>query len=416
MSAAPPIIGNYPALSKAEINRALTTRLSALCLFFGPFLSGFVIAEPAPYELYMAGLIGVWAVLGLRISQTVGALLAILIVFNIGGIVSMTQMDDWTGAPLYIAVSFFLAGTSVFIAAVIEADHRRLKPIIIGWTAAATITGLLGIAGYFGFAGETFTRFGRAKGAFEDPNVFGPFLALPAIYCLGTLLTKPLSRPYICVSVLSVLTLATFLSFSRAAWGMYAFSVISLVLLLLLINPSNRFRLRVIMLAVFAVFALVGALVIALQIDGVAEMFSTRAQLVQEYDGARLGRFARHGMGFAMAMEHPLGLGILQFAGIFGEDQHNVYLKALWDYSWLGFAAYMLLILLTLGLGVRFMLRDRPWRLLLMCSWIVFLGHVIVGYVIDTDHWRHFFLLLGIIWGCAALEIKWQRSGNGVRT
>ncbi len=34
---------------------------------FGILLSGFVIDEPAPYEIYMAGLIAVWALFGLRI-------------------------------------------------------------------------------------------------------------------------------------------------------------------------------------------------------------------------------------------------------------------------------------------------------------------------------------------------------------
>jgi len=35
---------------------------------------------------------------------------------------------------------------------------------------------------------------------------------------------------------------------------------------------------------------------------------------------------------------------------------------------------------------------------------VTFVGHVMIGAVIDTDHWRHFFLLLGILWGCMALE------------
>ena len=33
-----------------------------------------------------------------------------------------------------------------------------------------------------------------------------------------------------------------------------------------------------------------------------------------------------------------------------------------------------------------------------------------LGTVIDTDHWRHFYLLLGLIWGGIALEYRHQRS------
>ena len=60
---------------------------------------------------------------------------------------------------------------------------------------------------------------------------------------------------------------------------------------------------------------------------------------MQDYDGARLGRFARYGIGFQMAMEHPLGIGPLVFGTIYGEDTHNIWLKALMDYGWLGFAS-----------------------------------------------------------------------------
>ena len=42
-----------------------------------------------------------------------------------------------------------------------------------------------------------------------------------------------------------------------------------------------------------------------------------------------------------MAMEHPLGIGPLEFGPIYGEDTHNIWLKALLDYGWLGFASWL---------------------------------------------------------------------------
>jgi hypothetical protein len=30
-----------------------------------------------------------------------------------------------------------------------------------------------------------------------------------------------------------------------------------------------------------------------------------------------------------------------------------------------------------------------------------FIGMALEGLVIDSDHWRHFFLLMGMIWGAA---------------
>ncbi|MGO4832145.1 hypothetical protein AB4144_07590, partial [Rhizobiaceae sp. 2RAB30] len=162
-------------LPRAAINAKLIALISGAAVSFGVFLSGFVINEPAPYELYMAGLIAVWALFGLRISRAITPLLVLLVVFNIGGLISMTQMGELYNTPLYLAVSLFLAFTAVFFAAVTEAQPSIYKLVFMAWLAAALATATLGILGYFGaFPGaEMFTRYDRAAGAFEDPNVFG---------------------------------------------------------------------------------------------------------------------------------------------------------------------------------------------------------------------------------------------------
>ena len=46
----------------------------------------------------------------------------LLVLFNIGGMISMTQMSNLMDTPLYLAVSLFLAFTAVFFAAVTEAQ------------------------------------------------------------------------------------------------------------------------------------------------------------------------------------------------------------------------------------------------------------------------------------------------------
>ena len=56
--------------------------LGSLLVTVGVFLSGFVISEPAPYELFMAGLIGLWAIVGLRISRGVAPLLVLLVLWQ----------------------------------------------------------------------------------------------------------------------------------------------------------------------------------------------------------------------------------------------------------------------------------------------------------------------------------------------
>ncbi|MFC5583745.1 O-antigen ligase family protein [Nitratireductor kimnyeongensis] len=399
-----------PGLARAAIDAKLVSLMKLAAIGLGVFLSGFVIREPAPYELYMVGLIAIWALAGLRISRRIAPLLALLVAFNIGGLISLSQLADLGTIPLYIAVSLFLALTSVFFAAIIEAESDLLSVVFRAWVAAAAATALFGILGYFNaFPGAAmFTKFGRAAGVFEDPNVFGPFLTLPAIYLLYLILTAPARTALFSAPLLLIITGGIFFSFSRGAWGLLVMTAGLLVLAVFLNAGTASARLRIAVTALLAVAGIALALILALQIPAVSDLFTQRAQLVQDYDSARLGRFARFGIGFGWATEHPLGIGPLQFGQILGEDTHNIWLKALLDYSWLGFAAYLTLILWTVTAGFRILFRRRPWQPYLICVYIVFVGHVALGTVIDTDHWRHFYLLLGLLWGMIALEQKWM--------
>ena len=248
--------------------------IASALVTLGVFLSGFVISEPAPYELFMAGLIGIWALLGLRISRGVAPLLALYLTFNIGGMLSLTVMDEMAGGPMYVAVSIFLALSSVFFAAIIEARPQRLRLIFRAWVASALITASLGILGYFNaFPGsEVFTLYDRAKGAFQDPNVFGPFLVAPALYLMHGLLAKPLTQAPLNIAGLLVIALGLFLSFSRAAWALFLFSAVAMVFVMLLKERTGVFRLKILTLSIAAVGLMVVALVIALQIPQVADL------------------------------------------------------------------------------------------------------------------------------------------------
>ncbi|WP_446720913.1 O-antigen ligase family protein [Mesorhizobium sp. 131-2-1] len=381
-------------------------------MFFGLLLSGFVIDEPAPYDLYMVGLIAVWGLFGLRISRAVVPLLVLLITMNIGGMISMTQMANLANTPLYLSVSMFLAFTAIFFAAVTSVQPGLYRLIFIAYVVSAVLTALLGIAGYFhAFPGaELFTKYDRAAGAFQDPNVFGPFLVLPGIYLLYLLLTGSIARMPLLAAPLLIITAGIFFSFSRGAWGMFAVSAVLLTGCLFLQSNSGKFRLRVVIMTIAAIALLVIAMIVILQLPGVAEMFSSRAHLEQSYDTARLGRFARYTIGFQMALEHPFGIGPLVFGTIFGEDTHDIWLKMLMDYGWLGFVSFLALTLWTIVAGFRILLRDRPWQPYLLCAYVAFIGNIGLGTFIDIDHWRHVYLLLGLIWGAIALEYRHQKE------
>jgi len=245
-------------------------------------------------------------------------------------------------------------------------------------------------------------------GAFQDPNVFGPYLVAPTLYLIHGVLIGDLKKAPLKAIGLTILALGIFLSFSRAAWGLFGFASVALVFFMLLKHRSNTFRLRILVMTLTAILLLGAALLVALQFHQVSDLFSTRTQLVQDYDGGHLGRFERHRIGFLLSMQRPLGIGPLVFATMFREDEHNIWLKTLTTYGWIGFICWVSMICWTIYIGFKNVLKERPWQPFLMIAWIVILGHVGIGNVIDTDHWRHLYMLIGIVWGCGALETRHQ--------
>ncbi len=84
--------------------RALNRLIANIAIGFGVFLLGFVMSEPAPYELYMVALIALALLFGLRLTSTSLVLLALFTVFNFGGMISVMQMAD-VKKPRFISPS-----------------------------------------------------------------------------------------------------------------------------------------------------------------------------------------------------------------------------------------------------------------------------------------------------------------------
>jgi hypothetical protein len=66
-------------------------------------------------------------------------------------------------------------------------------------------------------------------------------------------------------------------------------------------------------------------------------------------------------------------------------------------------------------MGFRYAFVSVPWQRAYLAIFAAFLGTIGMSLVIDTDHWRHFFLLLGMVWGLAAATRAHMRARrNGV--
>lgn len=369
--------------------------------------SGFVFAEPSPYEIGALAAIGCFAATaGLRLRAAFMPLVLVLIVYCLGLSASAIPVLGAPKVASWVAVSWYLALTMVFFAMIAaENTAARMRVVMLAWTVAAVIAALAGIAGYFRAfpkAFELFTLYGRAKGTFNDPNVFGPFLVLPMLVAMQTFYAGGRGAVLRAGAVFAVLMVALLLSFSRGAWVHFALSAAVMTGLLFVTAGTRAARLRILLVVAAGLVLLALLLAVLLNIDKVAELMRERANLNQSYDHGPMGRFGRHVYGWQMALDLPMGIGPLQFTRFFPEDVHNVYLNAFLSGGWAAGIAYHVLVGLTLFAGLAAALRRTPWQGAAIAILATYAGLAFEGRIIDTDHWRHFWALGGLLWGLAA--------------
>jgi hypothetical protein len=380
-------------------------RIRCALLWLLVFSGAVVFVEPSPYEFIFFLTAGAFVIAGLRIDRTVLSLFILQLLFNLGGALALIPFLDQSASVTFVTVSFYLGLTAVFFAAIMsEHAEARLEVVRKAWILGALLASVCGIVGYFGVGGtaDLFTRFGRAAGTFKDPNVFGPFVAVPAVLLVQSFMTGPVKRPILALITLLILLGGIFLSFSRGAWGVTLASCLLTCGLLFLTTRSQRTRVRILIMSMAGLAVVAITIAAVLTIDAVRETFEIRFALAQEYDVGPQGRFGKLADAILLLLERPNGVGPLQFGSYFPEAPHNVYINAFASYGWLGGLSYLALIAITLRLGWSTIWRRTPWQNVYIALWSATFCQILQGLTIDTDHWRHLWLLIGLTWGLAA--------------
>jgi O-antigen ligase len=393
---------------------AFRERILLMVLYVTVLASSVAFIEPSPHDGLMGVLLVVALIAGVRFERLLAVPLLLLLVWNIGGIASLLNVPAEEKAIQYTGTSVYLAVAALLFACLFANNTMaRLATMRTAYVLTATLISLAGIAGYFSLfphAHDLFATFDRALGAFKDPNVFGPYLIWPALIVIQRMLTRHIG--VLDVAIVGILLFGLLLSFSRGAWFHFAVSVAVTVALTMLAAPTLRKRFRIFGLSAASVGALAVLLAVLLSFHSISGMFDQRAQLIQYYDVGSGGRFRLQELALAALLQFPNGMGPFEFARVHGLQQHNVYLQAFMVYGWVGGMAYILLLLSTLWIALRTVLKRTPWQPYLITAFAAFVGEVLEGFVIDTDHWRHFFLLLGMIWGLAAATLKQTRQSR----
>ena len=377
-----------------------------------------VFIEPSPYEIATLLATVAFFATGLRLKLVLMPLVLALVLLNFGYTISAIPLLDQSEVASWIATSWYVAVTVVFFAMVTSEDTAaRLDMLRRGLVVGAMIASLSAIAGYFNLVPgghDLLTLYERARGTFKDPNVLGAFLILPCLFALQSVVSDRIGRSFRSSIALGVMTLAILLAFSRAAWGGLIITAAFMLVLMVLTSRSQAQRSRIIAMAVTAAVLAAALLVVLLSFDSIAEMFRQRASLEQSYDAGRFGRFGRHVLGANMALDLPFGIGPLQFNKFFPEDTHNSYLNAFMSGGWLAGICYPALMFTTVMLGFRHVFVRVPWQRAYLAIFAAFLGTVGESFVIDTDHWRHFWLMLGAMWGMFAAAHSYMARHRAV--
>ena len=366
-----------------------------------------VFVEPSPYELVTLISVVFFFAAGLRMRPVFIPLLVLLFLLNIGYTICAAYLMDRQPILNWILTSWYMSVTSLFFAMVLSEDtENRLEFLRRGLIFGALITSLAGIAGYFhlvpGGLYDLFTLYGRARGMFKDPNVLGAYLILPSLFLLQTVVTQSFWKSAGSALALGIIALAVLLAFSRASWGQLVFCSAFMLMLMYLTASSQKQRARIVAVAIAAAVCAALLLVVLLSFDSISGIFQERASLNQSYDTGRFGRFGRHALGFQMALELPFGIGPLQFTKFFPEDTHNSFLNAFMSGGWLSGVCFPALVFITVIMGFRLIFVRVPWQRTYLAIFTAFVGTASEAFIIDVDHWRHFWLMLGAMWAMVA--------------
>jgi hypothetical protein len=398
------------ARTSHPVAASLPQRLLHIVLFVAVLLSSIAFIEPSPHDALM--LLLVVACIGARVhfDRKLTPLVLLLSVWLVGGFFALLPVVDQKQTVQYVGTSAYLALAAVIFACLFCGGSLvRLAILRRAYIVAALIATAAGYVGFFHLlpGSDIFLFNDRVSATFKDPNVYAPFLIFPLVMLMIEMMTERVRLRALAVAL--TLLGGLLLSFSRGAWGHFAISAATAIIILSAAAPEPRVRARIVLFGVGAILAIMFFFVALMSISSVHDLFIERAKAIQPYDVGPGGRFWEQRLALSVILEHPNGLGPFEFSRIYGMQQHDVYMQGFLVYGWIGGAAYLTVVLVTLAVGLRAALAPTPWQLYLIGAYAAFVGEAGEGLIVDTDHWRHFFLLLGLTWGLIAATVNLRR-------
>jgi O-Antigen ligase len=382
------------------------------------FVSSFyTLSNPAPCDLLFALALLMFMRSGLHLSAAIMPLMLLLMIYNFSGLVSYIVVPVGNeDARDYLIGLAYTSTAGLFLAAYIAEDPvARFLHVMKAWWIGGTIGAAIGLASYFSvppFASVLPDFAGRVVGGYKDPNVFSTWLILPLVVMLQFFITGRLRIGFWSGVSFLLMFSALFLAFSRGAWINTLASVTLMIGMTYFLSPSRALRGRIVFSALSGAVLLAMVLAVLLSVPAVRELFLDRFTLVKNYDAGETGRFGNQLNSIPLLLERPFGFGPMQYREIFNLDPHNTFLNAFASNGWVGGIAYFLLVVSTMIAGLRAALACTPCQPFAIACLACFIATALQGVQIDMENWRHYYWLIGIIWGLYAASVAIAFSEN----
>lgn len=346
----------------------------------------FVRVEPAPVDLMTVGLLGALALRGegrvFKLPTVVLiATVALLVAYALA--LAVAQFPDvaatYSGATLLVVAMGYVTYQ-------LAARDPRLAER--AYVLAAMVLAIEAIVALSSLPNASVLRQDgfRVQAFFKDPNVLGPF-AVPAVLLLCVrwpMVPIPLRLIALTAALLPIAG-----SLSRGA-----LLVLVAALLALAGVAAYRRLYRVLFrcLGILALAAGIVVLVVFLPGSSLAERKMT--SLIQPYDAERFA-------GQLAGLEHvrqdfaSLGIGPGNYELVLGHPSHETYLRLLVETGPISVIALLVLVWSAVRLVSAHDLGAVAWA----CALV---GFALCGLFIDTLHWRHLWVVLGLALAAAA--------------
>jgi hypothetical protein len=379
--------------------------------------SFYVAIEPAPTDvLFLALFIAMLIKRRIRFPLDLNPILTIgLLSFVAGSALSLVTSALAGSAILYLAITFYMIVSWYLIVTLLANYGAGMWELIQrALLIAAVIGALIGFVSHFStilqdYLGVQSAYGDRARGAFKDPNVYGPFLCAALLLVINRMVVRGvfsiLWGGMLCLFALEILA-----ALSRGAYVNLAVTLSVYFSLIFFVVSRVKWISRSLAIVAVGTALVIAASVVFLRASGLEDLFAHRLGL-QSYDDKR---FSTQSLALESLVNTPFGVGPGQSQDVLLMSPHSLLIRIAIENGLFSLIAFFVFLTAVLWISLCGAWRRGPFQDVYVCCTAITLGILVNSLVIDSLHWRHFFLFLAIPIGLQRYE-RWtapQRSAT----